>query len=261
MHCARRRFLVCRQASAQGQSLGRVWVLWSSGKLEDELSGQIGLESWIVMNKAGDERRVQASRGLAQSRVLDQRGFSLAEVSIVLALMILVSIMGIPAIQGYLIESKVPRVAEDLQRLVTRVKVSAISRGSTPYLNVGFQTLMNNLRNASAIQVTEGATAIPHGLGGTGASDSGVITMSPAASHGAVHGSVFSLVLNNVNHAACPALATILQRLASRVLITGRQATVEVKNTFISPPKEYDPILADAQCARGDSNKFEFVIH
>ena len=47
-----------------------------------------------------------------------QRGFSLVEVSIVTAIVLLISIASIPAINSYVIENKVPRVGEELQRFV-----------------------------------------------------------------------------------------------------------------------------------------------
>src|SRR5690554_5620300 len=82
-----------------------------------------------------------------------QKGFSLVEVSIVTALMILIAIIGIPAVQGYVIENKVPRVAEDLQRFIARLKVSAIGVGPGPYSNVDQRALINGLRDAGAIQL------------------------------------------------------------------------------------------------------------
>jgi len=48
----------------------------------------------------------------SSSTVERQRGFSLIEISIVTTIMMLLAIVGIPAIQGYVVESKVPRVAE-----------------------------------------------------------------------------------------------------------------------------------------------------
>jgi len=53
-----------------------------------------------------------------------QSGFSLVEISIVTTIVMLIAILGIPAIQSYVIESKVPRVAEELQRFVARMKAT-----------------------------------------------------------------------------------------------------------------------------------------
>ncbi|AWB35696.1 prepilin-type cleavage/methylation domain-containing protein [Orrella marina] len=189
-----------------------------------------------------------------------QRGFSLVEVSIVTALMILIAIIGIPAIQGYVIENKVPRVAEDLQRFIARMKVSGIGAGPAPYLSVSQRTLVNGLRDAAAIHVQSKDQAVVHGLGGAGQAGKGTVSLLPATLPGGVEGSAFKLVLTNVNHAACPALAAVMQRMAVQVKVGGQGPGQEVKNSAAIPAREYDPILADAQCMAGDVNTFEFVI-
>lgn len=189
-----------------------------------------------------------------------QQGFSLVEVSIVTALMILIAIIGLPAIQGYLIENKVPRVAEDLQRFIARMKVSGIGAGPSPYLGVSQRTLANGMRDAAAIRVYPKDQAVVHGLGGTGQAGNGTVTLLPAALAGGVEGSAFKLVLTNVNHAACPALAAVMQRMATQVRVGGKGPGQEVKNSAAVPAREYDPILADAQCMVGDVNTFEFVV-
>ncbi|MNG37211.1 hypothetical protein D3C84_1244910 [compost metagenome] len=47
-----------------------------------------------------------------------QQGFSLMEVSIVTAIVLLIAIVGIPAIGSYVIDNKVPQVGEDMLRFV-----------------------------------------------------------------------------------------------------------------------------------------------
>lgn len=191
----------------------------------------------------------------------NQNGFSLVEVSIVTAIMILLSIIGIPAIQGYVVENKVPQIAGELQRVISRLKVASIGLGATPYAGLSNALLANALRDSSIVSVTgQGAQAsISHGLGGSGQNGEGVISLTPQAL-GGPQGSAFELVLNNVNHAACPALASVLQRVASIVTVAGQSGAVEVKNSTVEPPRNYQPLLADAQCARGDRNTFKFVI-
>jgi len=106
----------------------------------------------------------------------------------------------------------------------------------------------------------EGSSAVVvHGLGGQGVRDNGEIYLSAAAIPGQSTGSAFSLTLDHVNHAACPMLASTLQRMASQVTVEGRTGEVVVKDGFSSPPMDYQPVLADAECARGDSNRFVFV--
>jgi type II secretory pathway pseudopilin PulG len=191
-----------------------------------------------------------------------QAGFSLIEVSIVTTIMMLIAIIGIPAIQGYVIESKVPRVAEEMQRFVARLKASTHGFGAMPYAGVDAGTLVNALRSSSVVAVTgQGAGAtVAHGLGGNGTNGRGVILIAPQSIAGAPTGAAFSLTLNDVNHAACPSLASILQRIADVVTISGHSGAVTVKNAAQEPLMPYNAILADAQCAAGDRNTFVFTI-
>lgn len=191
-----------------------------------------------------------------------QSGFSLVEVSIVTALMILVAIIGIPAVQGYVIENKVPRVAADLQRFIARLKVSAIGAGPTPYTHINHHALANGLRDSSAILLIDKGeqASVVHGLGGAGKGNNGTIQIRPASVAGGDEGSAFRLILTNVNHAACPALAAVMQKMAVQVMVSGDGPAVEVKNSMVQPARAYDPVLADAQCKQGDRNTFEFVV-
>lgn len=191
-----------------------------------------------------------------------QRGFSLIEISIVTTLMMLIAIIGIPAIQGYVIENKVPRVAEEMQRFVARMKANTNGFGASPYLGLDGGALANALRSSSVVSVTGFGprASVAHGLGGTGHSGRGVVSVEPQAVPGGSSGSAFSLTLNDVNQAACPALASILQRLAEVVTIAGVSGPMMVKNTLTEPNMPYNPVLADAQCVSGDRNTFVFTI-
>lgn len=191
-----------------------------------------------------------------------QGGFSLIEISIVTAIMMLLAIVGIPAIQGYIVENKVPRVAEEIQRFVARLKVTTHGFGASPYANIDTTVLANALRGSSVVSVTGAGIGanVAHGLGGAGVAGRGVIRVTPHALSGAPVGSAFLLTLNDVNHAACPGLASVLQRIADVVTISGVGGPVMVKNSLYAPVTPYNPLLADAQCSSGDSNIFEFVI-
>ena len=190
-----------------------------------------------------------------------QCGFSLVEVSIVTALMVILAIVGIPALQDYVVENKVPKVAADLQRFVARMKVASLGGGEMPFQNLDQRVLVNGLRGSSAVTVRGESdhAVVAHGLGGRGTRGNGEITIAPAAGPDRPSGSAFSLTLDHVNHAACPMLVSTLQRLAGLVTVSGRGGAVEVKNEFVTPPRPYQPVLADAQCQRGDTNRFVFV--
>ena len=161
-----------------------------------------------------------------------------------------------------MIESKVPRVAEELQRFVARLKASTHGFGASPYAGVNGATLANALRASSVVSVSgDGAGAtVAHGLGGNGSNGRGVIILAPQKRPGGAVGAAFSLTLNDVNHAACPALASILQRIADTVTIAGQSGPTVVKNATQEPVMPYNAILADAQCTSGDHNTFVFTI-
>lgn len=217
--------------------------------------------SFFNTQRFPSERNVFLCGNFARS-LHRQRGFSLIEISIVTTIMMLLAIVGIPAIQGYVVESKVPRVAEELQRFVARLKVTTHGFGASPYASVDTRVLANSLRGSSVVAVSgEGAGAdVAHGLGGPGVSGRGVVRIAPYALSGAPFGSAFLLTLNDVNHAACPGLASILQRIADVVRISGAAGPVTVKDSLHQPVAAYNPLLADAQCLNGDRNVFEFVI-
>jgi hypothetical protein len=118
------------------------------------------------------------------------------------------------------------------------------------------------MRSSSVVAVSgngPGAT-VAHGLGGSGSNGRGVILIAPQSVSGAASGAAFSLTLNDVNQAACPGLASILQRIAETVTISGQSGPVIVKNATLDPAMTYNAILADAQCASGDRNTFVFTI-
>ena len=60
-----------------------------------------------------------------------QGGFSLIEISIVTAIIMLIAIVGIPSVQSYVIENKVPRVAEERSES-TRLNSSHIQKSRMP---------------------------------------------------------------------------------------------------------------------------------
>lgn len=217
-------------------------------------------QSRKAVSKQGTEQG--GDQNCDRIRYATQRGFSLIEISIVITIMMLIAIVGIPAIQGYVIESKVPRVAEEIQRVVAKIKASTNGFGATPYAGIDSSALVNALRSSSVVSVTgKGPDAnVAHGLGGNGTNGRGVISIEQASLIGAPVGSAFSIAFNDVNHAACPSLVSILQRMADLVTVGGQAGPQVVKNTLAEPPLPYSSILADAQCTSGDRNTFVFTI-
>ncbi len=181
-----------------------------------------------------------------------QQGFSLVELSIVTAIILVISIIGIPAIGAYVIENKVPEVAGELQRYVARTKANGQGT-SNPYAAIDTANLGRALRSSSVVSVDSTFGRVAHGLGGNGTT-TGLIAVAPSNS-----GASFTLTMDAVNDAACPALASLLQRVSERIEITGA-AEVVVKDTHASTPLAYSPITAQAACRAGDANTFAFTV-
>ncbi|CPM25831.1 fimbrial protein [Bordetella pertussis] len=82
--------------------------------------------------------------------------------------------------------------------------------------------------------------------------------MAPAAPGGAPPGSAFTLTLTNVG-AACPALASVMQRVSDIIAVQGKAGPVVVKNALAVPALPYRAQAAQAQCVAGDRNTFVFT--
>lgn len=201
--------------------------------------------------------------GLKQYRFImaRQRGFSLMEVSIVTAIILLIAIVGIPAIGSYVVENKVPKVGEELQRFIASMKINAQGGGVTPYVGLDTGAMANALRDSSvlAVQGSGNTARIVHGLGGNGAGQNGVVEVMPVALGGGGLGSAFTVTLTNVSHAACPALASVLQRVSDVISIGGSQGAKVVKDMLAVPSLPYRAAQAQAQCGQGEVNTFTFT--
>lgn len=191
-----------------------------------------------------------------------QRGFSLVEVSIVTAIILLISIASIPAINNYVIENKVPKVGEEMQRFVARLKANSQGAGTSPYAGIDTSALANAMRNSSVLMVSgQGSGAqVAHGLGGSGVNGSGTVALTPAAAGDGGSGSAFALTFTDVNDAACPSLASVMQRVSEIISIAGAGGAVVVKDALANPPLAYNAAQSETQCAAGDRNTFVFTV-
>lgn len=188
-----------------------------------------------------------AMRRSARRRMAGQEGFSLIEVSIVTAIMLLIAVIGIPAINSYVMENKVPKVGQELARFVVHVRVNAGTSTATPYRDIDTSSLASMVGDSTVLTLS-GTDTVLHGLGGAG-------TVEVASTDG---GLGFVLRLDQVNHVACPSIASVLQRVADRILVgSNGQALQTVKDESVS----YSALAASAACARGNVNQFEFHVH
>lgn len=178
-----------------------------------------------------------------------QQGFSLIEVSIVTAIVLLLAVIAIPALGSYLVENKVPKVGQELARFVVQAKVNASGVASDPYAGIATTNLANAVSDSGVLTVagTEAAPEIGHGLG-TG----GQVTVAAEGS-----GTGFILTLTNVNNAACPGLASVMQRVVDSITVT---PDAGASTTLKSDTVDYNALQAEAGCDKGDVNTFVFTV-
>jgi len=185
-----------------------------------------------------------------------QAGFSLVEVSIVAAILVIAASIGIPAIKGFLIEQRVPAVASELQRFMSRTKVMGEGGGTvTPYAAIdNAKNLAPSVRDSSVLKVS--GNTVAHKLGGSGTGSNGTVTLAPASLAGGALGSGFALTLTNVNDKACPILAGTMSPVSETMTVNGTAAKSLGAN---GEPGVYNPVMAQDLCASGDSNTFVFA--
>ena len=179
-----------------------------------------------------------------------QQGFSLIEVSIVSAIVLLLAIIGVPAIGGYLIENKVPKVGEELARFILQTKINAPTGTSNPYEGIEISNFANLVRDSSVFTVsgTGAGTKVLHGLGTDG--EVGIDVDESTDS--------FEITLSKVNNAACPSIASVMQRVSDSITIApDNGAAVVVKDA--SQNIHYSALTVESKCARGDVNTFVFT--
>lgn len=198
---------------------------------------------------SGDSTIRPGLRRQTRRRNQAQAGFSLVEVSIVMAIVLLLSIIAIPTIRTYVIESKVPKVGEELARFILHTKINASGGSATPYDGISTSNLAGMMRDSGIISISgsESSPTVRHGLGVDGEIS--------VAHEGA--GAAFSITLSKVHHAACPSIASVLQRLSDSIVLTpeGGSATV-IKDA----DTHYSALEAESLCAQGDRNQFVFTV-
>ncbi|WP_322998623.1 type 4 pilus major pilin [Castellaniella sp.] len=175
-----------------------------------------------------------------------QRGFSLIEVSIVTAIVLLIAVIGIPAIGGYVLENKVPKVGQELARFVMHTRINAGTSGDPPYAEIGTTNLVSMVADSTVLtRATDGT--ILHGLGG-----GGTIEVEPDEA-----GAGFLLRLLRVNHVACPSIASVLQRVAERITVSADGGAARTVKDDATP---YSALAAESACTKGDANQFVFHV-
>ncbi len=178
-----------------------------------------------------------------------QAGFSLVEVSIVMAIVLLLAIIAIPTVSAYVVESKVPKVGEELARFILHTRVNASSATATPYEGIGTPHLANMVRGSSIFSISGEAAAptIRHGLG-----SGGEVRVAPVDS-----GAAFAITLTAVNHAACPSIASVMQRVSEEISLTPDSGSAVIVKDATT---HYSALETESRCSAGDGNTFVFTV-
>lgn len=182
-----------------------------------------------------------------------QKGFTIIELIVVIAIIALLSILAIPFARGLIIDGKVQPTADDINKVVTKIRANLAGQGTTPYTNLGSAAaatavFSNTARGlASSLTVTGSGTVATtqHDLGQTSAQ------VAVASATITTAGDAFSVTLPTVNQTACPGIASQLQKAAEIVVING--------TTVKAAGGTYNGGTAQNACRTGDTNSFVFT--
>ena len=183
-----------------------------------------------------------------------QKGFTLVELLLVIAVIGILSALATPFIRELLIEARVEPTARDTTVVVNAMRAAAATAGSgTPYVNLGAAAAATaNFANTARGRATAmtvggaGATAtVQHTLGATGA--------QIAVAQGTINllGDSFTVTYPTVNKAACPGLANQLAKQAEVISVNG--TAVKAAGGL------YNGATAENACVVGDANTYVFT--
>ncbi|MCZ8411280.1 type 4 pilus major pilin [Achromobacter dolens] len=206
------------------------------------------------MQQPNLEKRDAMQRALSKN-LHRQGGWTLAEIGAAIAIIIFLVAIGYPSVKGYVIQGRVPAAAGELQRFMSTSRIMGEGDSATPYASISnSQNLAPSMRDSTVFKVT--GSTVAHRLGGTGVGSNGTITIEPAALGGGAVGSAFLLRLTNVNHRACPILASTMNGISEMISVNGTAAkTLGANNETGS----FNAVTAQDLCVNGDNNTFVFA--
>ncbi|TBR77001.1 MAG: fimbrial protein [Burkholderiaceae bacterium] len=180
-----------------------------------------------------------------------QLGFSLAELSVYLAIVTILSVLALAGFKDYVISGRVSEAASEIQRAGARLEMNSDGQGTTPYANLTTAQVCNIMNGDSVIQT------VGNGTGATCTHDlvaftSGAVIGAPGTVNTA--GDSWQIELDGVSSFACPDLAATMAKSASIITING--------TTVLSPTTNngrFDAGAANSACTLLDTNTFAFT--
>lgn len=179
-----------------------------------------------------------------------QQGDALVNLMLAVMIMTLLAVIGIPAVNGLIIEGRTPDVAAELQRFMARMRAMGAAGTHLPYANVSnAANLAPATREATTLRTT--GSTVAHRLGGSGTGSDGIVTLGPANLGGSGLGSAYVLSVSSVHDKACPTLASILSTSCEEMSLNG--------HPIKSATTPYNAADAQRHCVDGENNDFTFT--
>lgn len=182
-----------------------------------------------------------------------QKGFTLVELIIVVAVIALLSLLGIPFVRDFIVEGKVQPTGSDITKIVTKIRANMSGSGAAPYVALGAPAAATAVFANTARGLASSMTVIGVGAAATAQHDIGAAgsQITVAQANLGMAGDSFTVTFPTVNKAACPGLATQVSRSAEVITINGIQ--VKAVNGL------YNGATAQNACNAGDANIFVFT--
>jgi len=177
-----------------------------------------------------------------------QRGFTMIELTVVIGLVAVLMIIGIPFVRNFMIDGKVPKVADDITKVATKLRTNFSGQGATPYTSISTASFANTAKGMASVLIINGSGAtatVTHDIGATGS------TVTAASATITTAGDSFAVTVNDAAEAACPSLAAGISKAAERITING--------TTVKAVGGNYNGATASTACTAGDTNDFVFT--
>lgn len=176
-----------------------------------------------------------------------QGGFTILELTTVIAVIAILSILSLFALPPFVISGKVGPATNELLRGMQKMRINSEGGGLTPYATANTSMFANLMRGGSVFTVTGvgAAATLNNSMRLLGQS---AVTVAPGTL--TLLGDSYVVTATNVSDAACPQFAASAQRGAERITINGTVVKAAGGN--------YNGVTATSACSLLDTNTYTF---